>query len=224
MERWTFLIIADGTGSASQIRIVATGNDASAFKGQTVRLLIANAQALKHDISSMKWIFGGGAAMLFFGFSESIAAWFSGTPVGDQFAALLGTFSLPPSGYLALAVQAVAIRYRRPDGTRDEAAAFVGDLLLGPVGGIGDPREKARHLGPPSIAVTDTNSPQRMNGIATTQYARADSLAMAPYGQTHVAVSRGHAGFRIARPNDVIDRVLILQERRDAFQSIREFG
>src|SRR6476469_4693801 len=49
------------------------------------------------------------AAMLFFGFSESIAAWFSGTPVGDQFAALLGTFSLPPSGYLALAVQAVAI-------------------------------------------------------------------------------------------------------------------
>ena len=27
-----------------------------------------------------------------------------------------------------------------------------------------------------------------MNGIATTQYAAADSLAMAPYGQTHVAV------------------------------------
>ena len=27
----------------------------------------------------------------------------------DQFAALLGTFSLPPSGYLALAVQAVVI-------------------------------------------------------------------------------------------------------------------
>ena len=54
-------------------------------------------------------LIGGGAAMLFFGFSELIAAWFSGTPVGDQFAALLGTFSLPPSGYLALAVQAVAI-------------------------------------------------------------------------------------------------------------------
>jgi cell division transport system permease protein len=54
-------------------------------------------------------LIGGGAAMLLFGFSESIAAWFSGTPVGDQFAALLGTFSLPPSGYLALAVQAVAI-------------------------------------------------------------------------------------------------------------------
>jgi cell division transport system permease protein len=54
-------------------------------------------------------LIGGGAAMLGFGFSESIAGWFSGTPVGDQFAALLGTFSLPPSCYLALAVQAVAI-------------------------------------------------------------------------------------------------------------------
>ncbi len=40
---------------------------------------------------------------------ESIAGWFSGTPVGDQFAALLGTFSLRPSGYLALAAQAVLI-------------------------------------------------------------------------------------------------------------------
>ena len=27
-----------------------------------------------------------------------------------------------------------------------------------------------------------------MNGLATTQYAQADSLAMAPYGLTHVAV------------------------------------
>jgi cell division transport system permease protein len=54
-------------------------------------------------------IIGGGAAMLAFGFSESIAMWFSGTPVGDQFAALLGTFSLRPIGYLALAVQAVMI-------------------------------------------------------------------------------------------------------------------
>jgi cell division transport system permease protein len=54
-------------------------------------------------------VIGGGAAMLLFGFSESIASWFSGTPIGDQFAALLGTFSLRPSGYLALAVQAVLI-------------------------------------------------------------------------------------------------------------------
>jgi cell division transport system permease protein len=42
-------------------------------------------------------VIGGGAAMLGFGFSESIAGWFSGTPVGDPFAALLGTWSLPPS-------------------------------------------------------------------------------------------------------------------------------
>ena len=54
-------------------------------------------------------LIGGGAAMLAFGFSESIAGWFSGTPVGDQFAALLGTFSLPASGYLALALQALVI-------------------------------------------------------------------------------------------------------------------
>ena len=54
-------------------------------------------------------VIGGGVAMLLFGFSESIAGWFSGTPVGDQFAALLGTFSLRPSGYLALAAQAVLI-------------------------------------------------------------------------------------------------------------------
>ena len=54
-------------------------------------------------------LIGGGAAMLGFGFSESIAGWFSGTPVGDQFVALLGTFSLPASGYLVLALQALFI-------------------------------------------------------------------------------------------------------------------
>ncbi|HJZ21625.1 MAG TPA: ABC transporter permease [Bradyrhizobium sp.] len=54
-------------------------------------------------------VIGGGLAMLTFGFSESIASWFSGTPVGDQFVALLGTFSLRPSGYLVLAVQALLI-------------------------------------------------------------------------------------------------------------------
>jgi cell division transport system permease protein len=54
-------------------------------------------------------VIGGGVAMLAFGFSESIAGWFSGTPVGDQFVALLGTFSLRPAGYLVLAAQAVAI-------------------------------------------------------------------------------------------------------------------
>lgn len=54
-------------------------------------------------------VIGGGIAMLAFGFSESIASWFSGTPVGDQFAALLGTFSLRASGYFVIAVQAVVI-------------------------------------------------------------------------------------------------------------------
>ena len=54
-------------------------------------------------------VIGGGGAMLLFGFSESVAGWFSGTPVGDQFAALLGTFSLRPSGYLVVAAQALMI-------------------------------------------------------------------------------------------------------------------
>ena len=54
-------------------------------------------------------VIGCVAAMLMFGFSELIANWFSGTPVGDQFAALLGTFSLRPSGYLVLAGQTVLI-------------------------------------------------------------------------------------------------------------------
>ena len=54
-------------------------------------------------------LIGCGAAMLLFGLSESIAGWFSGTPVGDQFAALLGTFSLRPSGYVVLALQTVLI-------------------------------------------------------------------------------------------------------------------
>jgi len=54
-------------------------------------------------------VIGCGLAMLVFGSSESIASWFSGTPVGDQFAALLGTFSLRPVGYLAVAGQALLI-------------------------------------------------------------------------------------------------------------------
>ena len=54
-------------------------------------------------------VIGCVVAMLMFGFSESIGNWFSGTPVGDQFAALLGTFSLRPSGYLILAAQTLLI-------------------------------------------------------------------------------------------------------------------
>jgi cell division transport system permease protein len=52
---------------------------------------------------------GGGVAMLVFGLAEQVSGWFSGTPVGDQFAALLGTFSLRPLGYLALGAQALLI-------------------------------------------------------------------------------------------------------------------
>ena len=73
-------------------------------------------------------LIGGGAAMLTFGFSELIAGWFSGTPVGDQFAALLGTFSLRPSGYLVLAVQAVAIALITAWASRRTLLATLDDI------------------------------------------------------------------------------------------------
>ncbi|WP_439923213.1 cell division protein FtsX [Nitrobacter sp. JJSN] len=68
------------------------------------------------------------AAMLMFGFSESIANWFSGTPVGDQFAALLGTFSLRPSGYLVLAVQTVLIAAVTAGASRRTLFATLDDI------------------------------------------------------------------------------------------------
>ena len=70
----------------------------------------------------------GGIAMLLFGFSESIAGWFSGTPVGDQFAALLGTFSLRPSGYIVLAVQAVLIGAVTAVASRQTLFATLNDV------------------------------------------------------------------------------------------------
>ncbi|OPY99628.1 cell division protein FtsX [Bradyrhizobium sacchari] len=73
-------------------------------------------------------VIGGGAAMLVFGFSESIAGWFSGTPVGDQFAALLGTFSLRPSGYVVLAVQAVLIGAITAVASRQTLFATLNDI------------------------------------------------------------------------------------------------
>jgi cell division transport system permease protein len=73
-------------------------------------------------------LIGGGAAMLAFGFSESIAGWFSGTPVGDQFAALLGTFSLRPSGYVVLAVQAVLIGAITAVASRQTLFATLNDV------------------------------------------------------------------------------------------------
>lgn len=68
------------------------------------------------------------AAMMVFGFSESIATWFSGTPVGDQFAALLGTFSLRPSGYIVLAVQAVLIGAITAVASRQTLFATLNDV------------------------------------------------------------------------------------------------
>ncbi|MCP3463642.1 ABC transporter permease [Bradyrhizobium sp. CCGUVB23] len=73
-------------------------------------------------------VIGGGIAMLVFGFSESIAGWFSGTPVGDQFAALLGTFSLRPSGYVVLAVQAVLIGAITAAASRQTLFATLNDV------------------------------------------------------------------------------------------------
>lgn len=54
-------------------------------------------------------LIGAGAAMLIFGFGESIGGFLAGTAIGDQFVALLGTFSLRTSGYLIIAAQAVLI-------------------------------------------------------------------------------------------------------------------
>ena len=73
-------------------------------------------------------VIGGGVAMLMFGFSESIASWFSGTAVGDQFAALLGTFSLRPSGYLILAAQALVIAAITAAASRRTLFATLNDI------------------------------------------------------------------------------------------------
>ena len=71
---------------------------------------------------------GGGAAMLLFGLGESISAWFSGTAVGDQFVALLGTFSLQPSGYLVLTAQALLIALLTAWSSRRTLYATIADI------------------------------------------------------------------------------------------------
>jgi cell division transport system permease protein len=68
------------------------------------------------------------AALLLFGFSESIGTWFSGTPAGDQFAALLGTFSLRPSGYLVLLAQAAVIALITALASRRTLFATINDI------------------------------------------------------------------------------------------------
>ncbi|MDQ8730577.1 ABC transporter permease [Bradyrhizobium sp. LHD-71] len=73
-------------------------------------------------------LIGVGAAVLLFGFAESIGGWFSGTPVGDQFAALLGTFSLRPSGYLVLVAQAMLIAIITAWSSRQTLLATLADV------------------------------------------------------------------------------------------------
>jgi cell division transport system permease protein len=52
---------------------------------------------------------GGGAAILLFGCIEAARAWFTGTPGGDEAAALFGSLSIGVDGYLAIAAQIVAM-------------------------------------------------------------------------------------------------------------------
>jgi cell division transport system permease protein len=47
---------------------------------------------------------GGGAAMALFGILGAADAWFSGTPGGDEAAALFGNYSVGISGYIAILV------------------------------------------------------------------------------------------------------------------------
>ena len=50
---------------------------------------------------------GGGAAIVLFGFVEAMSAWLTGTPGGDEAAALFGSFSIGMAGDLAIFAQIV---------------------------------------------------------------------------------------------------------------------
>jgi len=50
---------------------------------------------------------GGGAAIVLFGLLETVNVWLSGTPGGDETAALFGTLSIGIAGYLAILAQIV---------------------------------------------------------------------------------------------------------------------
>ena len=94
--------------------------------------MIATSPTVSCDIFLRLGLEGGligvGAAVLLFGFAESIGGWFAGTPVGDQFAALLGTFSLRPSGYLILVVQAMLIATITAWSSRRTLLATLADI------------------------------------------------------------------------------------------------
>ena len=51
--------------------------------------------------------FGGGAAILLFGFSEAAKTWLAGTAAGDEVAGLFGNFSIGAAGYVAILLQIV---------------------------------------------------------------------------------------------------------------------
>jgi cell division transport system permease protein len=50
-------------------------------------------------------VIGGGAAVLLFTLAQTAGKWLTGTPGGDQAAALFGSFSIGPLGYLAVLAQ-----------------------------------------------------------------------------------------------------------------------
>jgi cell division transport system permease protein len=52
---------------------------------------------------------GGGAAIVLFAIASLVSGWFSGTAGGDQTAALFGSFSIGPTGYIAVLIQVALI-------------------------------------------------------------------------------------------------------------------
>jgi cell division transport system permease protein len=52
---------------------------------------------------------GGGAAIILFGCAEAARAWLSGTPSGDEAAALFGSLSIGVKGYVAIVIQIVVM-------------------------------------------------------------------------------------------------------------------
>ena len=52
---------------------------------------------------------GGGAAIVLFAIASLVSGWFNGTAGGDQTAALFGSFSIGPTGYIAVLIQVALI-------------------------------------------------------------------------------------------------------------------
>jgi cell division transport system permease protein len=52
---------------------------------------------------------GGGAAIILFGCAEAARAWLSGTPSGDEAAALFGSLSIGVKGYVAIVIQIIVM-------------------------------------------------------------------------------------------------------------------